>query len=102
MLFGLGSKLLESIHHYRYRMRIRDLVARGLVVGSNVTIEYTAFIDDDFPYLIRIGDNCSISNHVRLLAHDATMFKFTKGHTRLGKKRCAPALQPFYEYVYRS
>jgi maltose O-acetyltransferase len=58
---------------------------RGLVVGNNVTIEYTAFIDDDFPYLIRIGDNCSISNHVRLLAHDATIFKFTKGHTRLGK-----------------
>jgi maltose O-acetyltransferase len=84
-LFRLGSRLLERIHYYRYRMRIRDLVARGLVLGKNVTIEYTAYIDDDFPYLVRIGDNCSISNHVRLLAHDATTFKFTNGHTRLGK-----------------
>jgi len=84
-LFGLGSKLLEKIHYCRYRMRIRDLVARGLVLGKNVTIEYTAYIDDDFPYLVRIGDNCSISNHVRLLTHDATTFKFTNGHTRLGK-----------------
>jgi maltose O-acetyltransferase len=85
VLFRLGSKLLEKIHYYRYCLRIRDLVARGLVLGKNVTIEYSASIDDDFPYLIRIGDNCSISNHVRLLAHDATTFKFTNGHTRLGK-----------------
>lgn len=85
ILFRLGSKLLEKIHHYRYRMRIRDLVARGLVLGENVTIEYTASIDDNYPYLIQIGNNCSISNHVRLLAHDATTFKFTNGHTRLGK-----------------
>jgi acetyltransferase-like isoleucine patch superfamily enzyme len=84
-LFRLGSNLLEKIHYYRYRMRIGDLVARGLVLGKNVTIEYTAYIDDDFPYLVRIGDNCSISNHVRLLAHDGTTFKFTHGHTRLGK-----------------
>lgn len=84
-LFRLGSKLLEKMHYYRYHMRIRDLVGRGLVLGKNVTIEYTAYIDDDFPYLVRIGDNCSISNHVRLLAHDATIFKFTNGHTRLGK-----------------
>ena len=83
--FKLGSRFLEKIHYWRYRMRIRDLVARGLVLGKNVTIEYTAHIDDDFPYLIRIGDNCSISNHVRLLAHDGTTFKFTAGHTRLGR-----------------
>lgn len=84
-LFELGSRLLEKIHLYRYRLRIKDLVDRGLVLGSNVTIEYTAFIDDDFPHLIHIGDNCSISNHVRILAHDATTFKFLDGHTRLGK-----------------
>jgi maltose O-acetyltransferase len=64
---------------------MRDLVARGLVLGKNVTIEYTASIDDTYPYLIRIGNNCSISNYVRLLAHDATAFKFTDGYTRLGK-----------------
>jgi maltose O-acetyltransferase len=64
---------------------MEDLVARGLVLGKNVTIQYSAEIDDRYPYLIRIGSNCSISNEVRLLAHDATAFKFTGGHTRLGK-----------------
>jgi maltose O-acetyltransferase len=85
VLFGFGSWLLDKIQVYRYRMRIRDLVAHGLVLGKNVTIEYTASIDDTYPYLIRIGHNCSIANHARLLAHDATVFKFTNGHTRLGK-----------------
>jgi maltose O-acetyltransferase len=84
-LYSLGSKLLEKTRQYRYRMRIEGLVARGLVLGKNVTIEYTAYIDDNYPYLVRIGDNCSIANHVRLLAHDAATFKFTNGYTRLGK-----------------
>jgi maltose O-acetyltransferase len=85
VLFKLGSQLLGKIQLYRYHMRMGDLVARGLVLGKNVTIQYSAQIDDDYPYLIRIGNNCSISNQVRLLAHDATPFKFTGGHTRLGK-----------------
>jgi acetyltransferase-like isoleucine patch superfamily enzyme len=73
------------MRQYRFQMRIRRLVDSGLVIGRNVTIEYTAYIDDDYPYLIRIGDNCTITNHVRVLAHDATVFKFTAGHTRVGK-----------------
>lgn len=81
----IASKFLTAIQLYRYRMRIRRLIARGLVVGKNVTIQYSAQIDDVYPYLIRIGDNCSISNQVRILAHDATPFKFTNGYTRLGK-----------------
>lgn len=84
-LFNLTGRLLEMIRLYRYRLRIGRLVERGLRLGRNVTIEYTASIDDDFAHLIEIGDNCSISNQVRILAHDATTFKFTGGHTRLGK-----------------
>jgi maltose O-acetyltransferase len=84
-LFRVGSQVLGKIQLYRYHVRMRDLVARGLVLGKNVTIQYLAQIDDDYPYLIRIGDNCSISNYARLLAHDATTFKFTDGHTRLEK-----------------
>lgn len=83
--FEIASKFLGAIQLYRYRTRIRRLIARGLVVGKNVTIQYSAQIDDIYPYLIRIGDNCSISNEVRILAHDATSFKFTNGYTRLGK-----------------
>jgi len=83
--FEIASRFLTFIQLYRYRTRIRRLMARGLVVGKNVTIQYSAQIDDVYPYLIRIGDNCSISNEVRILAHDATPFKFTNGYTRLGK-----------------
>lgn len=82
---GLLRGLVEKVLYYRYRVRMRDLVARGLVLGKNVTIADSAYIDSDYPYLIRIGDNCSIASDVRLLAHDATTFKFTDGHARLGK-----------------
>jgi maltose O-acetyltransferase len=81
VLRGLWEKVLD----HRYRARINDLVARGLVLGKNVTIDNTAYVDSGYPYLIRIGDNCSIAGGARLLAHDATPFKFTGGHTRLGK-----------------
>lgn len=84
-LVGLTGKLLGKLHYYRYCIRMRDMVARGLVLGKNVTIAASAYIDSSYPYLIRIGDNCSIASDVRLLAHDATTFKFTNGHTRLGK-----------------
>lgn len=79
------SKLLTAAQLFRYHLRMKRLVARGLVVGRNVTIQYSAQIDDVYPYLIRIGDNCSIANEVRILAHDATPYKFTGGYTRLGK-----------------
>lgn len=81
----LLRKLREKLQYYRYRVRMSDLVARGLVLGRNVTVAASAYIDSAYPYLISIGDNCSISNEVRLLAHDATTFKFTGGHSRLGK-----------------
>ena len=84
-LFRWGGRLLEEIQLYRYHLRIKSLVAEGLTIGNNVIIEYTSYIDDNYPYLIYIGDNCSISNHARLLAHDATTFRCTDGHTRLGK-----------------
>jgi maltose O-acetyltransferase len=58
---------------------------RGLTVGKNVTISKNAVIDTTYPYLISLGDNCSIAEHVRVLAHDAATFKFLDGHTRLGK-----------------
>ena len=84
-LFRWGGRLLEEIQLYRYHLRIKSLVTKGLTIGKNVIIEYKSYIDDNYPYLIYIGDNCSISNHVRLLAHDATTFRCTDGHTRLGK-----------------
>lgn len=75
----------RRIKLYKHRLYIGNLVANGLRIGKNVTIAMTASIDDEYCYLISIGDNCTISNHVRILAHDATTFKFTDGYTRIGK-----------------
>lgn len=84
-LYRLIAKLYHLVADYRYRSRIKVLIDGGLVLGKNVTIGATTNIDSSYPYLIRIGDNCSLGEHVRLLAHDATPFKFTNEHTRLGK-----------------
>ncbi len=84
-LYRLVGKFYHIIYDYKYRTRIKVLIARGLILGKNVTIAPSAYIDSGYPYLIRIGNNCSIANDARLLAHDATTFKFTGGHTRLGK-----------------
>jgi maltose O-acetyltransferase len=85
ILLRLIARLYRMIDYQIYRTRVRILIARGLFIGKNVTLARSAFIDPAYPYLIRIGDNCSIAEHVRLLAHDAATFKFTDGHTRLGK-----------------
>lgn len=84
-LYRLISTLYHTTGNYKYRARIRALIARGLVLGKNVTIAKTAVIDASYPYLIRIGNNCSVADHVRIWAHDGATFKFTGGHVRLGK-----------------
>ncbi len=84
-LYGLMSRLYRSVDYCIYRTKIRVLVARGLVLGKNVTIARTAIIDASYPYLIRVGSNCSIAEQVRIWAHDAATFKFTGGYARLGK-----------------
>lgn len=79
------SALRGKVRHQRYRKTIEDLISRGLKLGKSVNIGPTAWIDYDYCYLISIGDNSSISKGVRLIAHDATTFKFTGEYTRIGK-----------------
>ena len=62
-----------------------NCIANGLTLGRNVTIMPGAFIDPRYSFLISIGDNCSISNGVIIIAHDASTYKFTDGYTKLGK-----------------
>lgn len=66
------------------RLRLMKLVSRGLKVGKNVYIMEGVDFDYTFPYLIEIGDNCRISKGVRILAHDASVFR------DLGVTRIAP------------
>lgn len=85
MIFNL-LKLINRIFTYysfkKDRLKLRNLMRRGLKVGRNVYIFQDVEIDPGYPYLIEIGDNCRIGKNVLILAHDATTFK-DLGITRL-------------------
>lgn len=63
---------------------IKKLIARGLILGENVSITDTFFFDPSHCFLISIGDNCILAPGVRLIAHDASTKQFL-GYTKLGK-----------------
>jgi maltose O-acetyltransferase len=79
------ARLYHLIDNVIYHIRIKILISRGLIIGKNVTISRSVALDTGYPYLISIGDNCSLAEQVRLFAHDAATFKFLGGCTRLGK-----------------
>jgi maltose O-acetyltransferase len=68
-----------------YRKHIELLISKGLKIGRNVWIEENVSFDAGYPYLISVGNNCSISARVRLLAHDDSTYKYTGGYARIGK-----------------
>jgi maltose O-acetyltransferase len=55
---------------------LRELVRRGLKVGKRVYINPSVIIDSEYPWLISIGDRCSLSVNVIILAHDASPQKY--------------------------
>lgn len=75
----------EDLEYIDYRHRIESLISRGMKIGKNVTIEDNSFFDRGYPYLISIGDNCSISKNVKIFCHDDTLYKFTGGYARIGR-----------------
>jgi len=78
------AALVSYVRYKTDRLRLGRLMARGLSVGKNVYIMSDVEFDWGYPFLIEIGDNCRISKGVRVLAHDATLFR------DLGVTRIAP------------
>lgn len=79
-------KYKRNFEYWYHHQKIQELIKSGLRIGKNVTIMPTAEIDDSYPYLISIGDNCSISKNVQLIAHDQATFKFSEENfERLGR-----------------
>ncbi len=85
LIIKILTKLNSFIKYKRYLNKLQRNINNGLKIGENVTIMPSVVIDERYPYLISIGNNCSLSNGVLILAHDATTFKFTNGFTRIGK-----------------
>ena len=79
------ASLTIRMQELRLRLRVEGCKAGGLTVGKNVSMHGGVFIDDDYPYLISIGDNCYLDDGVRLIAHDAGVVRVTDGCIRLGR-----------------
>lgn len=73
----------SKLVYLRTRNRIARWIENGLQLGEKVSIMSSVYIDDEYSYLISIGNNCSLSHNTRILAHDATTFKFIGEHTRV-------------------
>jgi maltose O-acetyltransferase len=84
-ILKLLLKITDRYKRSNYNRKLNNCIANGLTLGKNVTIMPGAFIDPRYSFLISIGNNCSLSNGVIIVAHDAAPFKFTNGYTRLGK-----------------
>ena len=85
LIIKLLQKINDKYKQFNYKRKLNNLITNGLSLGKNVTIMPEAFIDPRYSFLISIGDNCSLSNGVMILAHDASTYKFSGGYTRLGK-----------------
>lgn len=89
----ISNKIISLYHllikhdydYFLYQEHIKELIAKGMKIGRNVTIEEQVIFDSGYPYLISIGDNCSIASRVKIIAHDDNIFKFTGGYARIGK-----------------
>jgi maltose O-acetyltransferase len=66
--------------------QVQELVRRGLVVGTNFSMQEGVFVDYSHCWHISIGDHVTLAPYVRIIAHDASTKKFI-GVTRLGKVR---------------
>jgi acetyltransferase-like isoleucine patch superfamily enzyme len=65
---------------------VSRLVARGLVLGRDVYVAPTAYLDPGRPWLIELGDETQVGPWAIVLAHDASPRLHT-GHTLVGRVR---------------
>jgi maltose O-acetyltransferase len=85
MLAGvLLGRVRRALFERRSRSHMDRLVAGGLKVGRNCSIEPGVVLDDAMPWLIEIGDETTIAPQAYVLVHDAS----TKRH--IDRTRVAP------------
>lgn len=85
MIYNLKDTILKILDVYvTGGANIPKLVKRGLIVGENLWLGNSVFIDPTFCYLISIGDDCTITSKVHILAHDASTKKHL-GYTKIGR-----------------
>jgi maltose O-acetyltransferase len=80
----LAWKLSERRMLVRLDRRIARLRALGMVIGEDVNLPASTWVDESHCFLIRIGDHCGFGDDCVILAHDALMDEFLNA-TRIGR-----------------
>ena len=74
----------RAINKVRGSTNVDALVKQGLQLGDSVFISNTVIIDPSFCWLISIGDDCTLTGGVCILAHDASTKRHI-GYTKIGR-----------------
>jgi maltose O-acetyltransferase len=77
------NMVLEELIGLPGKLRLMWLVKKGLKLGNNCYIVPSVKIDASFPWLISIGDNCTITANAVILSHDAST-KRDLGYSKIG------------------
>jgi maltose O-acetyltransferase len=85
---SLKEKLRDILVFYgiekrRQNSRLKWLVKNGMKLGANCYIAPSVLIDNEFPWLISIGNDCAITENCNILAHDASTLKYL-GYSKIG------------------
>lgn len=78
------EKIMGIIYHRMKGDDVHTLKKKGLQIGKDVFLGSDVLIDSSQPWLIFIGDECTITDRVIILAHDASTYRHL-GYTKIGK-----------------
>lgn len=81
---GMLSWVISGLRDYRQRRWWRHLRNRGMILGKDVNLPYSTWIDESHCFLISIGNNCGFGEGCVILAHDAMPNEYIDS-TRIGK-----------------
>lgn len=76
--------MINKIRNVLKQLYLFRLKRRGLVVGKNFQMEKGVNIDANFPWMIEIGNDVTLSSWVYLVCHDGASQKHV-GFSRIGK-----------------
>ena len=80
LLRGMLNRILQQLARVApgaTSLRVKLHRARGVKIGKEVWIGYDVILETSKPYLISLGDGCSLGARVMVIAH----FRETKGVT---------------------
>lgn len=81
---GIKKIIKRFLGKIRGETNIDDLIHQGMEVGKNFWVGDACAFDTSFCWLIKIGNNVTLSNRVQLITHDSSLHDFVH-KTKLGR-----------------